>query len=90
MHNRYAKKGNGVSAQLLLFSKNRTSKYKKTKAIITLLLLPLHISILSRKEVLPDLLDLAKLGQLHQDPFQDSPERRCSSRTFRYGYLVTT
>ena len=37
MHNRYAKKGNGVSAQLLLFSKNRTSKYKKTKAIITLL-----------------------------------------------------
>ena len=20
----------------------------------------------------------------------DSPERRCSSRTFRYGYLVTT
>ena len=22
--------------------------------------------------------------------FSDAPERRCSSRTFRYGYLVTT
>ena len=26
----------------------------------------------------------------NRNPFQDSPERRCSSRTFRYGYLVTT
>ena len=23
-------------------------------------------------------------------PIRSSPERRCSSRTFRYGYLVTT
>ena len=48
-------------------------------------------SILSRKEVLPDLLDFAE-GSVRcvRKPFQDSPERRCSSRTFRYGYLVTT
>ena len=34
---------------------------------------------------------LQKGGVSIKDPFfQDSPERRCSSRTFRYGYLVTT
>ena len=48
------------------------------------------ISVLSRKEVFLVLLDLAKLGQLRQELLSDSPERRCSSRTFRYGYLVTT
>ena len=30
--------------------------------------------------------DLCPAGK----PFKWAPERRCSSRTFRYGYLVTT
>ena len=35
--------------------------------------------------VLKDILKRDKLLTL-----SDAPERRCSSRTFRYGYLVTT
>ena len=55
------------------------------------LLITHYLSVLSRKEVFPDLLDFARRSvSCVRNPFQDSPERRCSSRTFRYGYLVTT
>ena len=42
----------------------------------------------SRKEVFLEFTWLTP--SCFRNPFQDSPERRCSSRTFRYGYLVTT
>ena len=45
---------------------------------------------LSRKEVFPVLLDFAYAQSAATGLLPDTPERRCSSRTFRYGYLVTT
>ena len=31
-----------------------------------------------------------RMADLPTDGSRNAPERRCSSRTFRYGYLVTT
>ena len=60
------------SAQLHLFSKNRIvstrskGSYRKPRFILT----TSSMNVLSRKEAFPDLLDLAELGQLRQDPFR--------------------
>ena len=54
------------------------------------LVMSLHASC----QVPRDRRDIAVLGVTDAGPFLvstgASPERRCSSRTFRYGYLVTT
>ena len=61
------------------FSPYRQAQIRKPKPI-------------SRKEVFSGLLDLRLKAQveLRQETAFRLPERRCSSRTFRYGYLVTT
>ena len=81
--------GRFPSFLLYIFTETRELQHFRKHSFANLAV-PLTCVVLNffRKEVFLDLLGLRRAAS--RNLFLHSSERRCSSRTFRYGYLVTT